>query len=355
MFPSSFAPVSVVVGCVDGSWGPVEPMANQGALSLRAVGLHYGQVAFEGLRAVSIDGRLHVFRPDLHHRRLARSLERLSMPAVPGPVLGGALAALLDRVAIPEDLGPGWFLYLRPLVVAVDEDWSMSGGRQFELHVLTGWTAPAFHDVPEIRALADSAGRRALSGRAGVVKVPANYGSAMPAQHRARSVGAYTVLWLTPGSRVVEEFTSMNALVVVDGVLHAPAPEASGSERLIHWQGEDEVSLPEWGGVLRFEPAGEATRGEGFDPDWLRAQPLAVRVRGGGERFKPHPTRPSKTLKRLFQDAGIAEFERAALPLVWRGDRLIFVAGLGPDVRLIDADGPRVMLAWRAHAGLIAG
>jgi branched-subunit amino acid aminotransferase/4-amino-4-deoxychorismate lyase len=224
MFPSSFAPVSVVVGCVDGSWGPVEPMANQGALSLRAVGLHYGQVAFEGLRAVSIDGRLHVFRPDLHHRRLARSLERLSMPAVPGPVLGGALAALLDRVAIPEDLGPGWFLYLRPLVVAVDEDWSMSGGRQFELHVLTGWTAPAFHDVPEIRALADSAGRRALSGRAGVVKVPANYGSAMPAQHRARSVGAYTVLWLTPGSRVVEEFTSMNALVVVDGVLHAPAP-----------------------------------------------------------------------------------------------------------------------------------
>ena len=138
-------------------------------------------------------------------------------------------------------------------------------------------------------------------------------------------------------------------------VLHAPAPEASGSERLIHWQGEDEVSLPEWGGVLRFEPAGEATRGEGFDPDWLRAQPLAVRVRGGGERFKPHPTRPSKTLKRLFQDAGIAEFERAALPLVWRGDRLIFVAGLGPDVRLIDADGPRVMLAWRAHAGLIAG
>jgi tRNA(Ile)-lysidine synthetase-like protein len=108
-------------------------------------------------------------------------------------------------------------------------------------------------------------------------------------------------------------------------------------------------------GMLPSASLGEATGGEGFDPDWLRALPLAVRARGGGERFKPHPTRPSKTLKRLFQDAGIAEFARAALPLVWRGDRLIYVAGLGPDVRLIDADGPRVMLAWRAHAGLIAG
>jgi tRNA(Ile)-lysidine synthetase-like protein len=101
--------------------------------------------------------------------------------------------------------------------------------------------------------------------------------------------------------------------------------------------------------ALRFV----AADGEGFDPDWLRAVPLEVRARGGGERFKPHPTRPSKTLKRLFQDAGIAEFDRGALPLVWRADRLIFVAGLGPDVRLIDADGPRIALHWQPNADLI--
>ena len=131
-------------------------------------------------------------------------------------------------------------------------------------------------------------------------------------------------------------------------VLHAPlAAERNG--RLFRWQGEAEIALPEWGGVLRFEP----TSGEGFDPDWLRAVPLEVRARGGGERFKPHPTRPSKTLKRLFQDAGIAEFERAALPLVWREDRLIFVGGLGPDARLVDRDGPRVALVWEPGRDLI--
>lgn len=119
----------------------------------------------------------------------------------------------------------------------------------------------------------------------------------------------------------------------------------------IRWQGEREIVLPEWGGVLRFEPTSE----EGFDADWLRAAPLEVRARSGGERFKPHRTRPSKTLKRLFQDAGVAEFERASLPLVWRGDDLIYVAGLGPDVRMIDAGGERVRLDWRPDATLLAG
>jgi tRNA(Ile)-lysidine synthase len=131
-------------------------------------------------------------------------------------------------------------------------------------------------------------------------------------------------------------------------VLHT-AQVAERSGRAIHWQGEDEVVLPEWGGTLLFKPAA----GEGFDPDWLRAAPLEVRARGGGERFKPNASRPSRTLKRLFQEAGIAEFDRAALPLVWRDDRLIFVAGLGADVRLTDADGPRVTLAWQPAADLI--
>jgi tRNA(Ile)-lysidine synthase len=131
-------------------------------------------------------------------------------------------------------------------------------------------------------------------------------------------------------------------------VLHTPVA-ADRSGRQIRWQGEDEIALPEWGGALQFR----ATTGEGFDPDWLRAAPLEIRARGGGERFKPHPTRPSKTLKRLFQDAGIAEFERAALPLVWRADRLIFVAGLGPDARLVERDGLRIALAWQPGADLI--
>ena len=120
-------------------------------------------------------------------------------------------------------------------------------------------------------------------------------------------------------------------------------------EATIRWRGEREIAVPSWGGVLRFEPTQEA----GFDADWLAACPLQLRGRGGGERFKPHALRPSKTLKRLFQEAGIAEFERAALPLVWRDGRLVFVAGLGADARLVEAGGERVRLEWRPDAALI--
>ena len=131
-------------------------------------------------------------------------------------------------------------------------------------------------------------------------------------------------------------------------LLRASQVERHG-EATVRWGGEGEIAVPAWGGVLRFEP----TREEGFDAEWLRARPLQLRGRGGGERFKPHALRPSKTLKRLFQDAGIAEFERGALPLVWRDERLIFVAGLGADARLVEAGGERIRLEWHPDAALL--
>ena len=63
--------------------------------------------------------------------------------------------------------------------------------------------------------------------------------------------------------------------------------------------------------------------------------------------------RPSRTLKRLFQDAGIPEFDRGRLPLLWRRDELIYVAGLGADVRKTDRDGERIVIEWQPDAGLI--
>ena len=114
------------------------------------------------------------------------------------------------------------------------------------------------------------------------------------------------------------------------------------------WRGEPMLAVPAWGGRLRFVAAPV-----GFDRQWLQAEPLEIRARTGGERFKPHPTRPSKTLKRLFQDAGVAEFDRGALPLIWRDDRLIFVPRLGADARLVEPGDDCVMLAWEPDASLL--
>jgi len=130
--------------------------------------------------------------------------------------------------------------------------------------------------------------------------------------------------------------------------LRQPKTIARKSETL-HWQGEEELPVASWGGVFRFLP--DET---GFDPDWLRELPLQVRARTGGERFKPHATRPSKRLKQLFQEVGVPEFERSALPLLWRGDRLIFVARIGPDARLVDRGGERVRIEWSGEATFLS-
>jgi tRNA(Ile)-lysidine synthase len=118
---------------------------------------------------------------------------------------------------------------------------------------------------------------------------------------------------------------------------------AARTKEALLWRGDREIAVPSWGGLLRFEPAGDA---EGVEPEWLREKPLELRARSGGERFKPHLTRPSRRLKQLFQEAGIPEFERTALPLVWREDRLLFVPGLGMDARLLGSGPGRVRLEW---------
>ena len=129
--------------------------------------------------------------------------------------------------------------------------------------------------------------------------------------------------------------------------LRLPTTVARKREQL-QWRGEEEIAVASWGGVLRFVP--DET---GFDADWLRARPLEVRARTGGERFKPHPTRPSKRLKQLYQEAGVPEFERSALPLLWRDDRLIFVARIGSDARLIERGGDRVRVEWSGEASFL--
>lgn len=159
---------------------------------------------------------------------------------------------------------------------------------------------------------------------------------------QARTARSDSRLLVRAGDREVRRYRGL--------LLLKPATDAARDTHAFQWQGEDEVRLPGWSGVLHFS----AQHGvEGFDRDWLGREPLEVRPRGGGERFKPHPARPSRTLKRLFQDAGIPEFDRGRLPLVWRKGELIYVGGLGADVRLTDREGERIVIEWQRDVGLI--
>lgn len=70
-------------------------------------------------------------------------------------------------------------------------------------------------------------------------------------------------------------------------------------------------------------------KGEGIDAIRMEAGPVSVRARQGGERLQLAANRPSRTLKNLFQEAGIPPWEREGLPLLYCGDALVWVPGLG--------------------------
>jgi tRNA(Ile)-lysidine synthase len=69
--------------------------------------------------------------------------------------------------------------------------------------------------------------------------------------------------------------------------------------------------------------------GQGLSLARLSAEPVTVRQRRGGERLRPDCRRPNRSLKNLLQEAGIPPWQRQRLPLLFSGEKLVFVPGIG--------------------------
>ena len=121
--------------------------------------------------------------------------------------------------------------------------------------------------------------------------------------------------------------------------------QPAGAFAPIAWRGESRLPIPALGGELRFRRA----RGKGID---ARRKPLRVRLRAGGERLQPDARRPRRTLKNLFQEAGVPPWERDRLPLIVCGEDLVWVPGLGVDAKYRAAENAvGVLPEWRKMSG----
>ena len=109
-----------------------------------------------------------------------------------------------------------------------------------------------------------------------------------------------------------------------------------------------EWCLPQWGGTLVWRPVNHG----GVSVAVLLGARL--RARTGGERFQQGPNRPTRPLKKQYQALGVPEWARHG-PLVWQGERLLFVSGLGMDARCWATEGePQLVLQWHPDpAGIV--
>ncbi len=126
-------------------------------------------------------------------------------------------------------------------------------------------------------------------------------------------------------------------LRVYRGKIMEDAGGRSSAFTPIRWKGEAKLALPDLGGELRFK------RGAGIDAGRLKSATFEVRLRSGGERLQPHPRRPRRTLKNLFQEAGVPPWRRERLPLLFCGRDLVWAPGLGVDARY---QGKGLMPEW---------
>lgn len=150
---------------------------------------------------------------------------------------------------------------------------------------------------------------------------------------------------------MLKQLSSKSATIAHDGVVFRSYRDQVFSEREkkkspfkpCAWKGESRLALPSLNGELRFKQV----RGRGFDSTLLEKNSFQVRLRSGGERLRTDARRPSRTLKNLFQEAGVPPWERERMPLLFCGDDLVWAPGLGVDAAYRAGDGvPGVVPQW---------
>jgi branched-chain amino acid aminotransferase len=197
-------------------YGPIEILPGARAL-------HYAELVFEGLKAYRVGSdQPSLFRPQENWRRLNRSAERLSMPAVPERLFFGALEAVAGSQASLVPSRTGTSLYLRPFIFGIESGYQVRNSTSFRFMVIAN-PVEAYSSGP-MRVLIERNDVRAMVGGVGAAKAAANYAASLRATTAAVSRGYTVSLWLdSREQRFIQELSGMNLFAVIGGQLHTPA------------------------------------------------------------------------------------------------------------------------------------
>ena len=125
--------------------------------------------------------------------------------------------------------------------------------------------------------------------------------------------------------------------------VQAPPPPREDTLRITR---AGTYKLPGWQGCV----TATRVKQDGVALAWLGR--VELRTRCGSEQFQAGLLRPPRSLKKQFQAAGVAAWQRDG-PLLFSGGQLVFVPGLGLDARVIALPGqPQVDLRWNANGAV---
>lgn len=177
----------------NGSWGELEISSSETInIHMAATGLHYGQEAFEGLKAYrGKDGKVRLFRWEENWKRLNRSADGILMQPVPKEIFEQACMKVieLNNEFIPP-YGTGGSLYLRPLLFGSGPKVGVSPADEYLFMVFVSPVGPYFKEgfKPVKMQIVRDFDRAAPMGT-GHIKVGGNYAASLKAGERAHKEG----------------------------------------------------------------------------------------------------------------------------------------------------------------------
>ena len=183
-----------------GEWGAMEISSSKYVpMHIAATSLHYGQEAFEGLKAYrGKDGKVRLFRWQENAKRMKRSAYGIMMAEVPDELFYNSIVKAIELNAgyIPP-YGTGATLYVRPLLVGSGARVGVKPADEYMFMVFVTPVGAYFKEgfKPVAVQIVRDIDRAAPLGT-GKYKVGGNYAAGMRAGERAHQEGFASVLFL---------------------------------------------------------------------------------------------------------------------------------------------------------------
>lgn len=184
----------------DGKWSKPELSTSEFLnVHIAATGLHYGQEAFEGMKAYrGSDGRVRIFRWEDNARRLISSAKGVLMAEVPMELFREAVVtAVKKNVRFVPPYGSGATLYIRPLLFGSGAEVGVKPAKEYDFVVFVSPVGPYFKGgVKPVDILITRDVDRAAPLGTGNIKVGGNYAASLRAIIKARDEGFGNALFL---------------------------------------------------------------------------------------------------------------------------------------------------------------
>jgi branched-chain amino acid aminotransferase len=187
---------------------------------------HYGQEAFEGLKAYrSQSGTIQIFRPDMNAKRLQTSCRRLLMPEISVEAFVQAIVEVVkaNQIHVPP-FGSGASLYIRPVIFGIGDNLGVNPASEYIFAIMTSPVGPYFKgELKPVRMLITDYDRAAPFGT-GSIKTGGNYASSLLPNRLAKEQGFADCIYLDPATHTkIDEVGAANFFGIThDHVYVAP-------------------------------------------------------------------------------------------------------------------------------------